>query len=104
MLGETYYELNSENMDYAPLAPDTIAPVVSIISPKENTFFNENETVLISISATDNSGIHLVMLEIDDNYKEILIQDGTTYTKSLNDLDYGIHTIRVYAEDTVGNT
>uniref|UniRef100_A9A821 Periplasmic copper-binding n=1 Tax=Methanococcus maripaludis (strain C6 / ATCC BAA-1332) TaxID=444158 RepID=A9A821_METM6 len=103
-LSETYYELDFENIDYTPLAPDTTPPVVSVISPKENTFFDKNETVLINVSATDNSGIHSAMIEIDGNYKEILIQNGTTYTKSLNNLDYGKHTVRIYAEDNLGNT
>ncbi|WP_459201822.1 NosD domain-containing protein [Methanococcus sp. CF] len=102
-LSETYFELNVENIDYSPLAPDTLPPVVNIISPKENTFFNENETVIIDVSVNDNSGIHVVMLEIDDDYKELLIQNGTVYSKSLDNLDYGAHTIRIYAEDTAGN-
>ncbi|WP_181486644.1 NosD domain-containing protein, partial [Methanococcus maripaludis] len=104
IISETCYELNFENIDYSPLAPDTTPPVVSFIFPKENTFFDKNETVLINVSATDNSGIHSLMLEIDDNYKEIPIQNGTTYIKLLNNLDYGKHTIRIYAEDNVGNT
>jgi len=104
ILSESYYELNFENIDYIPLAPDSTPPIVSFISPKENTFFNKNETVVINVSVNDTSGIHSVVFEIDDNYKEIPIKTGTTYTKSLNNLDYGKHTVRIYAEDNLGNT
>ena len=60
-LSESYYEINSENIDFMPIAPDTIPPEVTIISPKENKFFNENETVFINVSANDKSGIHSMM-------------------------------------------
>ncbi|MBA2840679.1 parallel beta-helix repeat protein [Methanococcus maripaludis] len=102
-LSETYYELNSENIDNIPLAPDSVPPVVSIVSPRDNAFFNENETILVDVSVTDNSEIHSVMLELDNSYKEIMMQNGTTYSKSLDNLDYGAHTIKIYAEDAVGN-
>jgi len=102
-LSETYYELNSENIDNIPLAPDSVPPVVSIVSPRENAFFGENETILVDVSVTDNSEIHSVMLEVDNSYKEIMVQNGTTYSKSLDNLDYGAHTIKIYAEDAVGN-
>ncbi|ABR55184.1 periplasmic copper-binding [Methanococcus vannielii SB] len=103
MFSENHYRINSENTDFLPIAPDNTPPEVTILSPRENSIFNENETILINVSAIDNSGVKLVMVEINGDYKEIMKINGSNFVHELSGLGYGRHTLKVFATDNAGN-
>lgn len=95
--------LNANNTDYLPLALtgiDSIPPSVSIISPQNTTYLAS--TIYINVTATDASGISEVKAQVDGVNLTLNHENGYyVNNKSLAD---GDHWIRIFAEDTAGNT
>ncbi len=97
------YELNANNTDYLPLALtgiDSIPPSVSIISPQNTTYLAS--TIYINVTATDASGISEVKAQIDGTNITLNYENG--YYVNSTSLSDGNHWVRIFAEDTAGNT
>ena len=93
--------------------PDRMAPVVAIASPPNGTTVTAptgSNSVPISISgtATDNKGVQLVELMVDNNNQYVQVNpknagDWSAWSKQIS-LSPGSHTITVRATDAAGNT
>ncbi|HRX70721.1 MAG: fibronectin type III domain-containing protein [Candidatus Competibacteraceae bacterium] len=97
------------NMDSAtiqaqePIAPppaDTTAPVVTIADPKNGDQVSKN--VAISVIATDEGGISMLRLYIDNELVSATNSSSTTYRWNTNKMS-GSHTLRAEAVDTSNN-
>lgn len=97
------FVLNANNTDYLPLALtgiDSIPPSVSIISPQNTTYLAS--TIYINVTATDASGIDQVKAQVDGS--NITLNHENGYYVDSTSLSDGDHWIRIFAEDTAGNT
>ncbi|MEN3025649.1 MAG: Ig-like domain-containing protein [Candidatus Methanosuratincola petrocarbonis] len=82
---------------------DTTPPSVTINAPSDSAVYASSE-VLINVTATDNlSAIHAVVAELNGVQNVTLLPDGTAFVGSCS-LSDGAHVIRIYANDTAGNT
>lgn len=79
---------------------DNIAPVVSVISPVNNS--SASGTVNISVSASDNKGVTKVELYVDGSMKATDIAAPFTFIWNFSGLN-GIHNIQAKAYDAAGN-
>jgi len=77
---------------------DTVAPIVSIISPTDGSYNSTGNVTVIWTGSDEGSGIN--RYEISPNGTSWTIVTGTEHTLALGD---GNHTIRVRAYDKAGN-
>ncbi len=102
------YILATNNIDYLPLTylNDTTPPEITINSPK-NITYTERYTYIFTLDfyANDISGVDCISYSIDDdlNITNCSLIDNKWIT-SISGLSEGQHNIKVYANDTVGNT
>lgn len=78
---------------------DVIDPVVSITSPKNGS--KVGDSVTISTSASDNVGVHKLLLFIDGDLEAV---DDYAYIWGSKNATVGSHTIKVEARDDAGNS
>jgi len=103
------YTINGANFDFLPIAfvlegvnEDTTAPDVTINSPDEITYFESS--VPINVTVTDDlSGVSSGVAEIDGITNITLESDEDYYIGNTGDLSNGIHTLRIFATDDLGN-
>ena len=84
--------------------PDTISPVVSILSPTRGSILSGTST--LSISATDNIGVASVHYSVTNGTDVIVGELNTapfTIVIPADALKNGSHTITAYATDAEGN-
>jgi parallel beta-helix repeat protein len=101
------YELDSNNIDYLPLASytattpstDSIPPVINSVE-LNTTVPNTSDAILITVNATDNIGVTGVMA----NSVALTVQGGNTLTWSgtITALE-GTHSVNVSATDAENN-
>jgi len=83
---------------------DIAAPSVTITSPATGTSFNIGQTISVSVSASDNTGVAYVLLSVDG------VATGTAYTApysftvNTNNLSSSTHTITATAYDGYSNS
>jgi streptogramin lyase len=75
--------------------PDTTAPTITVISPQNNTKY---ATSTIPLNYTVNENVSWTGLSLDDQ-ANVTITGNTTLVGLLD----GLHSVVVYANDTVGN-
>ncbi len=80
---------------------DITPPEISINSPKNNTVYSTS-TIQINASVTDPSGIDTVLAQIDGTTNITLTYQNGYYVGTVN-LINGNHSIRIFANDTLGN-
>lgn len=83
---------------------DTTAPTVVINSPTNTTY--STASIGINATVTDiTSSVQTVLCEIDDLYNVTLIHVGANFywNDTVSFTPNGSHSVRIYANDTVGN-
>ncbi len=83
------------------VSADVTPPVVIINSPRNTTYTTPK--VQINVSASDPSGVDKVIAEIDGSINVTLSLSGGYYVGSTPVLRDGLHSVRIYANDTFGN-
>ena len=87
-------------------AKDTTAPIVSINSPTNTTYTTFSITANATVTDPD-SGVQTVLCEVDGiRNATLILQTGTSfyYNDMISITSDGSHRIRIYANDTAGNT
>lgn len=84
-----------------PSIIDTIAPVVFITTPADNS--TTTKKLSITTSATDNVGVTKVELYIDGVLKTSTTTTPYTFTLDRSVLKKGVHTLTLKAYDAAGN-
>lgn len=86
------------------LGSDVTPPTVTIENPtpSNNSFIN-TILPLFNITATDDSGVDFVIVELNGTNETGFSQNGNTWTKTINTLGEGHFAYIVYATDTIGN-
>ncbi|HDQ06608.1 MAG TPA: hypothetical protein ENN36_07810 [Candidatus Bathyarchaeota archaeon] len=92
-LGDTPYIIDQNNQDNFPLMPYGSPPAIFIDSPENKTYTVNSVSLKITVSKPT------VWIKYSlDGQANVTITGDTT----LSDLDYGEHSVTVYAEDTDG--
>ena len=86
----------------APPPPDTTPPTLAITSPANNSTHPAGN-VVISGTATDNSGIRDVRVRVDSGAYQTATLTGSNWTITLNITVAGPHTITANARDIFNN-
>ncbi|MEN3052333.1 MAG: Ig-like domain-containing protein [Candidatus Methanosuratincola petrocarbonis] len=92
---------NTNSAESVNFKVDTTPPSISLISPENSSYAS---TPAIKAFASDPSGVHKVLAEVDSSYNVTLDFDGEFYICPSIALPDGPHSIRVIANDTLGNT
>lgn len=77
------------------------APVVSIVSPTENTFYTEPATIAISASASDSDG-SVTLVEFFQGAAKIGEDNATPFTFGWSGVLQGNYALRAIATDNLG--
>ena len=86
----------------APPPPDTTPPTLAITSPANNSTHPAGN-VVISGTATDNSGIRDVRVRVDSGAYQTATLTGSNWTITMNITAEGPHTITANARDIFNN-
>jgi len=82
---------------------DTTPPEVTIAAPEARDY--ASPVAHVSVLAADlYSGISIALAEVDSSYNVTLSFNGSHYVGETLPLPDGLHTIRAFANDTMGNT
>ena len=92
---------NENNKTASNIIVDTTPPMITINFP-ENKTYNYSIT-LINATITDNIAVDTAIAELDGVNYTLIPQNGYYINSSVN-IGVGYHTIRIYANDTSGNT
>jgi len=92
----------SEPTDPEPIPGDTVAPSVSIISPRDGSYVSKS--VKITVSASDNVGVSRIELYIDGDLMAVA-SSSNTLTKGWNTrkVSSGEHVVSAKSYDAAGN-
>jgi hypothetical protein len=85
---------------------DTEAPLLSITFPSDGSLINIEEVIIISGTATDNIGIHELLISVDGGGSWVDLTSSLnngywSYDWETKDLSLGIYTIIIKASDTI---
>jgi len=80
---------------------DVVGPIITVRAPKANATLT-NATLLVNGTATDNVGVKLVRVYLNDNVP-VLATGSNTWSAVLTNLPPGTNSIQVEALDTSGN-
>jgi hypothetical protein len=86
-----------------PVAPDTVAPVVTLVNPVAGKVTGN---VNVSVNASDNSGAAGIKLSlyIDNVLKATGTGSSLSYSWNTRKENTGVHTVTSIARDAAGNT
>lgn len=82
---------------------DTTAPVISSLNPADGATLGRN-SASISAAASDNVGISSMVIYVDGVQKAASSSGSVSLSLNTRKMSSGLHTIRVDAVDTSGNT
>lgn len=88
-------------MIYVNNPKDTIAPSVSITSPKDGSYVSSNQK--ISVTASDNVGVIRIELYIDGVLRSSVSGSSLSFTWNTRKVAKGAHIISTKAYDAAGN-
>jgi parallel beta-helix repeat protein len=103
-IGDTTYKVDSKNVDHYPLMEpfnstlywlETTAPSITVVSPSEETTFNQSSVILSFIVDKEVSWTGYCL----DGQQNVTVSGNMTLT-GLND---SLHYVTVYANDSFGN-
>jgi hypothetical protein len=86
---------------FGPSAPDTQAPVVQIVSPKDGEFFEEGASFHIEVVATDDNVVDYV--ELYNNGDALGKDSSEPYGWAVTEIPAGVYELHVLAHDLAGN-
>jgi parallel beta-helix repeat protein len=90
-LGDTPYIIDDNNNDGFPLMPYGSPPAIYIISPENKTYSVNSVTLSFTVSESTN----WIKYSLDGQANVTITEDTV-----LSELTYGVHSIRLYAQDT----
>ncbi|HRR54320.1 MAG TPA: NosD domain-containing protein, partial [Candidatus Methanomethylicus sp.] len=93
---------NTDSSQYVWFTVDTTPPEFEIISPANTTY---PYTPVVNASVADAlSGVGSVLAEVDGLYNLTLVLQGGYYVNDTMLLEDGMHQLRIFVNDTVGNS
>ncbi|MBR9682487.1 MAG: hypothetical protein GOV02_02325 [Candidatus Aenigmarchaeota archaeon] len=110
-LPDGVYYLNSSANDTAgnwnstgtnTITLDTIAPVISFISPANTTYITSN--VMINVSITDvTTDVSYAVAEVNGTENITLVRNGDYWYNSTYNFSDGLNTVKIYTNDSLDN-
>ncbi len=86
---------------FGPAQADVESPEVAIRSPADGESFQVGDVVVVEVDATDDVGVDLVGLQLDEEVQPTKAQ--APFTWQLVDVAEGEHTLLAVARDVAGN-